>query len=133
MGFRKCITRHSSGRWEAGRGATRQSPWPAPLSLGIKPPKITGGSMKKMYLWLLTIFLLSIACTAYARTEYEIEVSHNDEFFIINDEKYEAKTYCYDMEEGDMVIFLDGSPYGACASAKILNLRTKEICEVWCE
>jgi hypothetical protein len=100
----------------------------------VIPPKITGGFMKRSYLWFLIVFLLSLASTAYAsRTEYEIEVSHDDEFFIINGEKYEAKTYCYDMEEGDMVIFLDGSPYGACASAKILNLRTKEICELWCE
>lgn len=64
---------------------------------------------------------------------YEIEVSHNDELFVINGEKYEAQTYCFNMEEGDMVIFLDGSPLGACASATLLNLRTREKCEVWCE
>jgi hypothetical protein len=68
-----------------------------------------------------------------SRPSYEVEVSHNDELFVINGEKFEAQTYCFDIEEGDKVIFLEGSPYGACASAEILNLRTKEVCEVWCE
>lgn len=64
---------------------------------------------------------------------YEIEVSHNDELFVINGEKFEAQTYCFNMEEGDSVIFLDGSPLGACASATLLNLRTRDKCQVWCE
>lgn len=64
---------------------------------------------------------------------YEIEVAHDDELFIINGEKFEAQTYCLGWEEGDEVMFLDGSPYGACASAVLLNLRTKEKCDVWCE
>ncbi|OJW85507.1 MAG: hypothetical protein BGO62_08415 [Thiobacillus sp. 65-1402] len=68
-----------------------------------------------------------------SRPTYEIEVSHNDELFIINGEKFEAKTYCFNMEEGDRVIFLDGSALGACATATLLNLRTKDKCEVWCE
>ena len=77
--------------------------------------------------------LAAAAFAVHAATEYEIEVSHDDELFIINGEKFEAKTYCFNMEEGDRVIFLEGSPFGACASAEILNLRTKEVCEVWCE
>ena len=89
--------------------------------------------MQKLLNWTSLTALLIVASTVSAATEYEIEVSHNDEIFIINGEKYEAKTYCFNMEEGDRVIFLDGSPYGACASAKILNLRTKNVCEVWCE
>ena len=64
---------------------------------------------------------------------YLIETSHDDELFIINGEKFEAKTYCFNMEEDDEVMFLDGNPYGACASATLLNLRTREKCEVWCE
>ena len=64
---------------------------------------------------------------------YEIKVSHNDELFIINGEKYEAKTYCFNMEVGDQVIFIDGSAVGACASATIVNLRTKNKCDLWCE
>jgi hypothetical protein len=70
---------------------------------------------------------------ASSRDTYEIEVAHNDEFFVINGEKFEAQTYCLGWEEGDEVIFLDGSPYGACASATLLNLRTEEKCDVWCE
>ena len=64
---------------------------------------------------------------------YKIEVSHNDELFIINGEKFEARTYCFNMEEGDDVIFLEGSASGACTSAKLLNLRTSKVCKVWCE
>jgi hypothetical protein len=68
-----------------------------------------------------------------SRASYEIEVAHNDELFVINGEKFEAQTYCLGWEEGDEIIFLDGSPYGACASATLLNLRTGEKCDVWCE
>jgi hypothetical protein len=64
---------------------------------------------------------------------YQIEVAHDDELFIINGEKFEAQTYCLGWEEGDEVLFLDGSPFGACASAELLNLRTREKCDVWCE
>ncbi len=67
------------------------------------------------------------------RDSYEIEVAHNDELFIINGEKFEAQTYCLGWEEGDEVLFLEGSPLGACASAELLNLRTREKCDVWCE
>ena len=70
---------------------------------------------------------------SYSATEYEVEVSHNDEMFIINGEKYEAKTYCFNLYEGDKVIFLSGSPLGACASAEILNVKTKKKCRLWCE
>ncbi len=68
-----------------------------------------------------------------SRPSYEIEVSHNDELFVINGEKFEAKTYCFNMDEGDSVIFIEGSALGACASATLINLRTKDKCEVWCE
>jgi len=64
---------------------------------------------------------------------YTIETSHNDELFIINGEKFEAQNYCFNMEEGDAVVFLDGSPYGACASATLLNLRTRQKCATWCQ
>jgi hypothetical protein len=67
------------------------------------------------------------------RESYEIEMAHNDELFIINGEKFEAQTYCLGWEEGDEVLFLDGSPFGACASAELLNLRTREKCDLWCE
>lgn len=89
--------------------------------------------MKNVTHFVLVGVSLLAATPAFGATEYEIEVSHDDELFIINDERFEAKTYCFDMEEGDRVIFLDGSPYGACASAEILNLRTNQVCEVWCE
>ncbi|KFN38236.1 hypothetical protein KN63_05035 [Smithella sp. F21] len=89
--------------------------------------------MKKVIYCMAIGMSFFFAFSIFAANEYEIEVSHNDELFIINGEKFEAKTYCFNMEEGDHIIFLEGSPYGACATAKLLNLRTKKICEVWCE
>jgi hypothetical protein len=68
-----------------------------------------------------------------APNSYVIEVAHNDEIFIINGEKYEAKTYCIGWEKSDRVIFLEGSAFGACASAELYNLRTEEKCSCWCE
>jgi hypothetical protein len=64
---------------------------------------------------------------------FMIEASVNDESFVINGSLFKAKTYCFGLDEGDSVLFLEGSASGACASAKILNLRRKETCEVWCE
>ena len=83
----------------------------------------------------IILILLSLLITnhLHAATQYSIEASHNDEVFVINGEKYEAQTYCFNMEEGDPVIFLSGSPYGACASVVIFNLRTRKKCSVWCE
>lgn len=86
--------------------------------------------MKKIFL-LLAILLVCI--TTYAANKYYIEHSINDETFIINGEVFKAKTYCFGMNEGDSVIFLEGRPSGVCTSAKIYNLRTEKTCNVWCE
>ena len=81
----------------------------------------------------LSAYLLSMSVSVFANdTEYTIQRSHTDEIFIINGEVYEAKTYCFNMNEGDKVLFLEGSPLGACLSAELLNLRTKKSCSVWC-
>ena|SRR3989442_1964245 len=66
-------------------------------------------------------------------TAYVIQASDNDETFVINDEIFKAKTYCFNMKKGDKVIFLSGSPSGVCTSAELLNIRTGELCRVWCE
>jgi len=71
--------------------------------------------------------------TQSSRPTYVVEASANDETFVINGNVFEAKTYCFDIEKGDRVIFLEGSPLGACVSAKLLNLRTERVCDVWCE
>jgi hypothetical protein len=62
-----------------------------------------------------------------------IETSEDDDRFVINGEWFEAKIYCLDMEEGDVVTILEGGPLGACVDAKLLNRRTGEACEVWCD
>lgn len=89
--------------------------------------------MKLFTLIFYTAISALLISTAHAASKYEIEVSHNDELFVINGEKYEARTYCFNMRESDKVIFIKGSAFGACASAEILNLRTNKVCKVWCE
>ena len=90
--------------------------------------------MKKSFFGIALPLLIGISCGAFAATNsYEITVSNNDELFIINGEKFEAKTYCFNMNVGDKVIFLEGSPLGACASAELLNLHTNKRCKVWCQ
>ncbi len=64
---------------------------------------------------------------------YLIEMSHDDELFIINGEKYEAQTYCLGWNEGEEVLFIEGSSLGACATAKLYNVNRRESCDVWCE
>lgn len=79
------------------------------------------------------IFIAASPILAWGGYSYTIETSYNDEFFIINGEKYEAKAYCFDMEEEDEVVFIEGSPLGVCVSATVVNLRTRDRCELWCE
>ncbi len=79
------------------------------------------------------VFRVESGSQSSSSGEYEIEVSHKDELFIINGEKFKAKTYCFNMEKGDRVLFIEGSALGACASATLLNMRTKDKCDVWCE
>jgi hypothetical protein len=71
--------------------------------------------------------------TSSSRPSYVVQAAANDETFVINDEIFEAKTYCFNFEKGDRVIFVSGSPNGGCSSAQLLNLRTEKVCSVWCE
>lgn len=82
---------------------------------------------------ILVLLALTFSTLASAQRSYVIEVSYNDEFFIINGAKFKAMTYCFNMREGDRVTFLRGSPSGACSSAEVLNLRTERTCRLWCE
>lgn len=87
--------------------------------------------MKKI---LLALFCVMCSCNAvFAATRYYVEKSIDDEVFIINGEVFKAQTYCFGILEGDVVVFTEGSPFGACAFAEFINLRTKDICRVWCE
>jgi hypothetical protein len=82
---------------------------------------------------LTMLFALALATTgsALAATEYEIQAAVNDEKFVIDGERYEAKTYCLEWEQGDQVLFVEGTP-GACVSAVLFNKRRRQRCEVWC-
>ncbi|MDB4099174.1 hypothetical protein N9554_01990 [Candidatus Thioglobus sp.] len=91
--------------------------------------------MKNLFNTFLFLFCLILITNSYALTQHYIQTSHNDEIFIINDEIFEAQTYCFNMEEGDPVIFLDGTAasMGVCVLTEILNRRTNQVCKVWCE
>ena len=109
------------------------------MTTAIRINKYTSKFMKKSFFWIALPLLIGISCEALAATNsYAITVSNNtvsnnDELFIINGEKFEAQTYCFNMNVGDKVIFLEGSPLGACASAELLNLHTNNRCRVWCQ
>jgi hypothetical protein len=81
------------------------------------------------------ILLAMTTMPAYSANVYEIEAAVDDKKFIINDKLFGAKTYCMNWDEGQRVIFMEGSPNGegACATAALYNLDKKEKCEVWCE
>ena len=86
-----------------------------------------------MHIKVMGALAIAFTSLVFAQTSYVIQKSHNDEVFIINNEKFVARTYCFNMREGDRVIFLSGSPRGTCTSAELLNLRTERTCRVWCE
>ncbi len=68
-----------------------------------------------------------------SKPSYEVEASADDDTFVINGELFKAKTYCFNLDKGDRVVFVEGSALGACASAKVVNLRTGKTCDLWCE
>lgn len=70
---------------------------------------------------------------AIKRSSYSVDAAANDETFVINGNVFKAKTYCFNIEKGDKVIFVEGSPLGACSSAKFVDLRNDKLCSVWCE
>lgn len=89
--------------------------------------------MVRWFWTAIAIAYLISGSPAQAATVYVIEAASNDETFVINGETFKAKIYCLGWEEGDRVVFLDGSAYGACVSATLFNLTRRERCEVWCE
>lgn len=87
--------------------------------------------VKRKLISLIMTFL--VISNVVAAETYTVDASVNDEIFIINNEKFSAKTYCFNINKGDQIIFIEGSPFGTCVSAEFLNLRTNEKCEVWCD
>lgn len=77
--------------------------------------------------------MLMMGGLADAAEIYEIQAAVNDETIVINNEVFKARTYCLGWGEGDKVLFLAGSAFGACATAELFNLDRKSKCAVWCE
>lgn len=112
--YRTCVSRETAAATRVVHSPTTGSISPAASAVSSLPPSQTTKAILR----------------ADAR---EIEVSDDDEIFIDNDEKYAAKTNCFNMEEDDSVTYVKGSAFGACLSAVIVNQRTDQQCEVWCE
>jgi ribosomal protein S17 len=62
-----------------------------------------------------------------------VQASPSAGSFLIDGIAFHAKVPCSDLRDGDPVIFLEGTPTGACVSAQILNVRSEEACELTCE
>jgi len=86
-----------------------------------------------MRLFVLSVLVVLLFGVVDAQAMYLVEVSVNDAVFVINGNVYKAQTFCFDVRPGDRVVFVEGNAYGACASAKFVNLRTGKVCRVWCE
>ena len=59
------------------------------------------------------IFVFLLFCPLFAGYKGIIIHTYNDEFFIIRDGKFQAKTFCLGWDEGDRAIFLDEFPFDA--------------------
>lgn len=53
--------------------------------------------------------------------------------FEINGLSFSARTTCPDLRAGDRVVFVSGSPHGACTTAVVENERSGRQCDLWCE
>ncbi len=62
-----------------------------------------------------------------------IELAHNDQTFIIDDEVYKAQGICSGWLPGQRVTFAAGNTPGMCVNATLLNIDTFETCDVWCK
>ncbi|MEO8181928.1 MAG: hypothetical protein ABI895_24090 [Deltaproteobacteria bacterium] len=80
---------------------------------------------------------VSVLRTAYVQTassrEFRIQAAADDDVFVIDGHVFKAKTYCFGVEAGDRVVFIEGSGTGACTSAKFIEIGSDRICDVWCE
>lgn len=64
-------------------------------------------------------------------TVQSLDSNPDSDNFVIDNQTYDPKTYC-DMAVGDRVKFVENTP-DDCVDAQLLNLRTKQICNVWCD
>jgi len=99
--------------------------------------KLSESELKALDRWLnnYTGAVLRISAGGFSGTSgrLEVEATANDETFVINGEVFKAQTYCFNIDQGDRVLFIEGNANGVCATAKFLVMRTGNVCEVWCE
>ncbi len=87
----------------------------------------------KIFIITLAVIFFSVSIT-FATEKGVVIASINDEKFLIlttwGKQLFEAKTYCFNIEEGHNVIFLEST--GVCVSNTFIDLNSDVTCEVWC-
>jgi hypothetical protein len=112
--YRPCVTRETAVASGVVRSPIARSTSQPAIAVSPLPPSQPTGDIQRT-------------------AAHVTEVSHGDATSIINREKYEAKNNCFNMEEGVPLTYVEGSVFGACLSAVIVNQHTDQMCEVWCE
>jgi hypothetical protein len=87
--------------------------------------------MKKLLLF--SLLNLTLCSPLLAESKLIVESAISDTDLLINGIQYSAKDVCYNFQVGDQVEFLTGNPSGNCTEAIILNMRSNESCDVWCQ
>ena len=89
-----------------------------------------------MRYWGIFLLLMFLMVTSASAAEKGLVIANvNDETFVIQTiwgkQLFKAKTYCFQVNRGDTVLFVDST--GVCVSNTFIDLNTDEKCEVWCE
>jgi hypothetical protein len=97
--------------------------------------KLSDSEMQELDKWLgkhtLNVYRLATGSGSGGNSA-TIEKAINDQTFIIAGKVFEAKTFCIGTMDGDNIQFTEGRP-GICFSAKFVNLRSGQVCDVWCK
>lgn len=86
---------------------------------------------------LLLGLLLLLGGTVWARSlsTYVVLANIDDEKLVLMDASrnkfiVEAKTYCFNFEEGTIVYSTE--PLDICVSSTLINKNTRQTCDIWC-
>lgn len=97
--------------------------------------KLSEAELQELDKWIskysVTVYRMATGAGA-AGKRVTIEKAINDRTFIIAGKVFEAQTFCVGTLDGDSVQFTESGP-GICFSAKFVNLRTGQMCDVWCK
>jgi hypothetical protein len=81
---------------------------------------------------LIDVTMVFTLFTALHAEATMIETVEDIQYFVIDGQKFTAKTFCYEYYDGTYVTFSTGSSDGNCMEAKFSDGSALP-CEVWCE